>query len=289
MDEGKGAARTFPLCGQVLQIPAQMDAFNTYRLRFRDIAATYTEHAQVAYRANIHDLDSFFMFFMRIYEEKRGYVIRQAFDILIAQGVWTVTCEQFAQQHQQEFHLAIDDYNEVIDAFNQAIADNQRRIAGVMGYVPSLVGGGFGLAGALKGIATATAFNLVRDGIEASALKNANVKPAQREAIYRRIDPERLLDHIFMDCWQAYLLLVWTLRENGRDIWWPARALEQQADSVFENLSHPSFPQDQLLPALLHVLRTDPFNEAYFAFMLARLGRTPEVCAIKDYFGYAHL
>ena len=139
-------------------------------------------------------------------------------DLLISQGIWTVTYEAFWQQHKEDFHLAIDDYNSMIDSFNLTLENNQKAISGIMGFVPNLVGGGFGLSGALKGIAKATAFNLVRDGIETSALKNANVKPAQRQALYQQINVEALLDHVFTDYWRVFLTLVWTLIQNGQDI-----------------------------------------------------------------------
>ena len=183
MENMNGRAREFPLFGQILRVPAEMDIFNTYRLMFRDLALDYTDQAETAYHANIHDFDSFIEFFMRIYDSKLEPLVKKAVDLLISQGIWTVTYEAFWQQHKEDFHLAIDDYNSMIDSFNLTLENNQKAISGIMGVVPNLVGGGFGLSGALKGIAKATAFNLVRDGIETSALKNANVKPAQRQAL----------------------------------------------------------------------------------------------------------
>ena len=37
MENMKGCAREFPLFGQILRVPAEMDIFNTYRLMFRDL------------------------------------------------------------------------------------------------------------------------------------------------------------------------------------------------------------------------------------------------------------
>ncbi len=204
MENMKGREREFPLFGQILRVPAEMDIFNTYRLMFRDLALDYTDQAETAYHANIHDFDSFIEFFMRIYDSKLEPLVKKAVDLLISQGIWTVTYEAFWQQHKEDFHLAIDDYNSMIDSFNLTLKNNQKAISGIMGFVPNLIGGGFGLSGALKGIAKATAFNLVRDGIETSALKNANVKPAQRQALYQQINVEALLDHVFTDYWRVF-------------------------------------------------------------------------------------
>ena len=286
MENMKGCAREFPLFGQILRVPAEMDIFNTYRLMFRDLALDYTDQAETAYHANIHDFDSFIEFFMRIYDSKLEPLVKKAVDLLISQGIWTVTYEAFWQQHKEDFHLAIDDYNSMIDSFNLTLENNQKAISGIMGFVPNLVGGGFGLSGALKGIAKATAFNLVRDGIETSALKNANVKPAQRQALYQQINVEALLDHVFTDYWRVFLTLVWALIQNGQDIWWPAQELDQRSESIFQNLRHPSFPQDKILYAILDVITANPYHGEYYQFLTARFGCTQEVSAIKNYFGY---
>lgn len=285
----KGIAKTFPLCGLVLQVPESLDVFNTYRLMFRDLALRYTEEAEVAYHANIHDFDTFIEFFMRIYDSKLYLLVKKAIDILISQGVWTVTYESFWEEHKDQFHLAIDDYNSMIDNFNLTLENNQKNISNIMGFIPNLAGGGFGLSGALKGIAKATAFNLVRDGIEINALKNANVKPAQRLELYQRIDQEKLLDHVFTDYWHVFLSLVWTLNQNGQSIWWPDQESGQQSERIFQNLHHPSFPQNQILNAILDVISRSPYHAEYYKFLTTRFGNTSEVVAIRNYFGYDNL
>lgn len=102
------------------------------------------------YHANIHDFDSFIEFFMRIYDSKLEPLVKKTVDLLISQGIWTVTYEAFWQQHKEDFHLAIDDYNSMIDSFNLTLENNQKVISGIMDFVPNLVGGS-GLSEALKG------------------------------------------------------------------------------------------------------------------------------------------
>lgn len=43
MENMKGREREFPLFGQILRVPAEMDIFNTYRLMFRAVALDYTD------------------------------------------------------------------------------------------------------------------------------------------------------------------------------------------------------------------------------------------------------
>jgi len=84
-----------------------------------------------------------------------------------------------------------------------ALEANQQRTAGFMSLVPNLVGGGFGIKGAIKGIAGATAFNLVRDDIENSAIKKvANINTEQQREVYERINPKILMENVFTDYWR---------------------------------------------------------------------------------------
>lgn len=76
--------------------------------------------------------------------------MKKTVDLLISQGIWTVTYEAFWQQYKKDFHLAIDDYNSMIDSFNLTLENNQKVISGIMDFVPNLVGGS-GLSEALKG------------------------------------------------------------------------------------------------------------------------------------------
>ena len=286
MEQEKGVLRTFPIFGRTLVVPERLDLFNSYRLRFRETALRLTDAAESAYHTYIHDFDSFIEHFIGIYRCMLEPAVKEAFDILISNGAWNINYEAFWEQHIADFHRAVDDYQGEVDAFNAVLEENQRMRSNIMGYVPNLVGGGFGITGAVKGIAAATAFNLVRDGIEANVLRNANVKPAQRAELYWRINPEILLDHVFLDYWNVSLSLVWTLVENGWDIWYPTDEAYHQSNNIFQNLSHPNFPQDKILDALLDIIRKDPYDAAYYQFMVSRFGETQEINAIKNYFGY---
>ena len=70
--------------------------------------------------------------------------------------------------------MAIEEYMVTTESVELTVQANQNRVSTAMSFVPNLVGGGFGVKGAAKGIATATAFNLVRDGAEAGLLKGAS-------------------------------------------------------------------------------------------------------------------
>ncbi|MDD4494139.1 MAG: zinc ribbon domain-containing protein [Eubacteriales bacterium] len=283
----KGVAKTFTLLGQTLEVPENMDVFNSYRLKFRELAFKYADNTEKEYTLRVRDFITFIEFFPKIYISNLEPLIQKAVDILITESVWTVTFDSFKEQHLTDFHLAFETYEKTVESVALTSEANQQATAGLMSFVPNLIGGGFGVKGALKGMATAAAFNTVRDGIENNAIKNAaNINPEQQAELYGRIKPEILMRQIFTDYWRVFLSLVRALNQNGHNIWWQTDEAVQQAKNIFQNLSNPNFPQGKILGAIIGLLELNPYNPEYYKFIISRFGESEEVTAIKDYFGY---
>lgn len=280
-----GEEKQFVLNGKTLVIPANMDAFNTYRSKFYKLARVCADNARKEYDKKVQNLTTYLEFFPKIYNKHLGVVTQRATDILISESIWTVTKESFTNQHIDDFHMAIDEYYVTTESVELTVQANQSRVSTVMGFVPNLVGGGFGVKGAAKGIAKATVFNLVRDGAEAGLLKGASqINQAQQLELYQRINPDNLFELVFIDYWRVFLSLTFTLNQNGKAIWYPTDDLAQQASNIFQNLSNPNFPQDKILDVFFDILKTNPYVEDYHNFMFAKFGDTAETQAIKNYF-----
>lgn len=144
-----------------------------------------------------------------------------------------MTFDSFYDQHTSNFHLALDDYNVLLENERLTVEKNQKAVAGTMSYVPNMVGGGFGFKVALKGMAIAETFNAVKKGVGNNAMKNASsINHAQQAELYGRIKTDILFNRIFADYWNVYNSLVWTLRQNGHDIWWQTKDVDQQACAI---------------------------------------------------------
>ena len=283
----KGSEKTFSFNGEELHVPENMDIFNTYRMRFRDLASKYTDIAEAEYKKKVHDLVTFMEFFPRIYSSHLQTLAQKATDIFITEGIWSITADSFLKEHTENFHLALNDLNTMAESIRLTVEGNVQGVAKIASFVPNMQGFGFGLKGAVKGMAMAEAFNFVRDGIESKSVQSAmNIKHAQQHELYQRIKPELLFQNVHADYWNIFLTIVWKLRGNKRDIWWPKTELEQQANGIFQNLSNPNFPQDKIVSVVLGLLKLNPYNEDYHKYMVSRFGDTEEVMAIRNYFGY---
>ena len=279
-------AQKFQILEKEVDVPENLNIFNEYRLTYRELAKKVTTELVEEYNANIKNLDDFLGKFPELYKNKLEKLTKKAVDTLVSEGVWTITYDSFLETHINDFHLAMDDYKIMVDNFNAKIEENQRKKEKMWGYVPTLMGGGFGISGVLKGIATATAYNLIRDGIEENSLKKANVKPEQRIEIYKLLNTSILFDRVFADYWNVFLSLVWHLNQNGKKIWWATNEDAAKANSIFENISNPNFPQDKILDVLLQVILMFPYNEAYYNFFIEKFGENEQIDARKKYFGF---
>ena len=284
-----GEQRVFNLQGKTLTITPDIDSANQYRLKFRGLAIKLSDAFQTEYKKRITNFDEFIQLFPSIYDKYLNIAVQKAIDLVVAESIWSVTNDSFISEHKRNRHFALDDYNTMCQALNNTIAANQNRSAGIASYIPTLSGGGFGLKGALKGIASATAFNVVRDGMVSSAVNSTSINAAQKTELYNRISPKNLFYRVFADYFNVFTTFCDVLKKNGKQIWIPTNEATQSAANIFQNLSNPNFPQDKVADTIISLLLANPYKAEYYKFMSERFGETDEVKAIREYFGFTDL
>ena len=88
-----GYEKVFTLLGNTIVIPANLDAFNSYRLRIRAIAIQCTDKTANEYRMYINNLESFMRHFLNIYNLNLSILTHKAIDILVSENVWNISHE----------------------------------------------------------------------------------------------------------------------------------------------------------------------------------------------------
>ncbi len=286
----KGSSKSFPFMGQTLEISESLDEYNTYRLKFRAMAIKYQEIAQNEYKRKVHNLETFLEFYPKIYDKYLDIILQRAVDVLISNGVWTVTTYSFSKQHRNNFHSATKAVDTTLESIELTVNENQQRTAGLTSLIPNLQGGGFGFKGAMKGIAKATAFNVVRDSVEASAINKAGkVKQAQRVELYNRIKPDVIFLHVYSDYFGVFHSFVNVMNQNGHTLWHQPKDENFQRDNIFRNIQNPNFPKDKVKEVLLDLLKTDPYKKDIYKYIIEKFGETEEISAILNYLGYDDL
>lgn len=281
------SGRIFPLCDKNVVISAEMDLYNTYRNTFKEIANTYSDAARKEYDSRVKNLMTYLEFFPTIYNKYLEALGTKAIDILISEGIYTITQDLFIDKHINRYHSAYDDFNVTVESIKLTTQKNVQRVANITSFVPNLVGGGFGLKGAVKGIAQAEAFNFVRDGLESGLLQSANqVSQPQQAELFARIKPDILFKHVYNDYWNVFLTIITEFISNGINVWLPSNSEANMASNVFKNLSNPNFPEDRKLEMFINILITYPYKREYIEFMVNTYGDNEQTKSIREYFGY---
>lgn len=289
-DPVKGKQRSFSFMGMSLEVSDVLDEYNTYRLNFRDYTIECLNTAKSEYYKRVNNLETFIEFFPRVYEDNLNKIIRKAVDALIAEEIWTVTYISFQSQHKANFHAARDVVNAMLESIQLTVDKNARTTSGMMSLIPNLRGGGFGFKGAMKGIAQATAFNVVRDGIEASAVKSASrVNAAQRNELYNRIDTDMLFQRVYNDYAGVFKLFIQTMEQNGHTIWKYDVTENTKMNSIFQNVKNPNFPKEKIPEILLKIMDVNPYKPELYKYMNDQFDNTDEISEIQKYFGYTDL
>lgn len=281
-----GSAREFPLLGKTLTVNEKWDVYNSYRTMYMKCASYYADQMKNKYQRKINNFDSFMRFYLTLYKEYLEKLINKTADILVSAGIWTETSESIMERHIGKHQRAIEDYATMYESLQATVQNNKRSIEAITSFVPNLVGGGFGLSGAVKGIATATAFNLVRDGAESALINNMNISSAQKAELYGRINQQTLFDRVFMDMWSVYTTLIEILNENGKEIWVPSDADSAKADNIMKNVSNPNFPQAQFPDVMVQVIGMNPYKRSIYELLRSKGADEGEVTAISEFFGY---
>lgn len=276
-----GEERRFSLNGETLDIDAEMDAHNAYRRRFYDYARLATDADMEAYSANVHDLDSYLNFFPVAYEGNLDAVIGRAIDALISSGVFTVTADSFKERHMAKFHSFGDIQATIAEGIENASQSNRQIVEGVANLLMRSSSSG--------GILSDTIYGL-RDTYKNNLIENATkINPEQARALFESVDPNALSRLIFADYWCVHLTLIQILIEEGKSIWWLSDDQAQRARNIFQNLTNPNFPQDQLTAMLIQILKSDPYHKEYHQCMIEHFGENEETLRIRDYFAINEL
>ena len=272
-----GTERRFPLFGETIVVPPEVDVFNYYRKKFSQMAKIKTADLRNEYCARITDLDSFLSVFPDIYAEHRKILIDIAMYVFSLAEYFDISAEQFEEQHTADFCLCGEAVDTVIESFNLTIEANQDKKIRMYNMMPGMVFHGLG------GFAAAIAVNAAVNKIAENDIKNADVSSSQREEIYGRINLDVLMENAYIDYWRVFLSLTYELNQRGYGVWYPNEQDNKRASGIYQNLISGRIPQDRVLSQIALLLKCNPYAEGHLE-SLSGFGMTPEIAAIMDYF-----
>ncbi len=154
---------SFPILGYELNVSEERKIYNALRRKFVDLAEESSNKFIEIYTKENHNLDDV----SKNAYAQGLYCIQDAIDfsleILLKKGIYHVDRDYFIEEYYSEYHIWDEEFAKINDQYMELVlgeeALDQYRVARRKSR-GKLVGGGFGLSGAAKGIAKAGAVNM---------------------------------------------------------------------------------------------------------------------------------
>lgn len=277
-----GENKQFSIEGNIVSVSAELDACMKYRDFFKSGAEYYTERFKFKYQNCVKDFDSLVHYFSEIYIDGLMPMVRRAHELLLPFGVFTVDVETFTKRHIETYKKAITSYQTMtgIEAMKNQAAEN---LGQQVGGSIRMSGGGFGLKGAMKGVATATAFNAGMGLVGKFVANQSKMSQEEKSRAFAAFKHDVFFKEVYSDYYATIFTLIQFLIENGviNDVEVIPTA---QSNSIFKNLQSPMFPETQIPKVMAKLISENPFVPAYFELLEKKLGPTEEVETIVSYF-----
>lgn len=277
-----GTAKEFVLDGNVIHVSENLDTCMQYVDLFKETAKYYADRFEFRYHQCVNDYDSLLNYFESMYSEGLCPMADRAYSLLLPFGVFNVSRQAFRSYH-------IDTYNKALNSYGTAFAIKEARnqaaenLGNTVGNSVQMQGGGFGLKGAVKGVATAEAFNMGMGFLGKYVANQNRMSDAEKAELFSKFRPDIFFREVYIDYVSTFYTTVKFLSENGV-LDGISTKPDEEFKTVISNLQNPMFPQDKISSTLAGLISKYPFSAACYEVARQRYGETDELKRLIDYF-----
>lgn len=277
-----GTEKQFPFKGNIITVSQNLDTCMQYVNLFKESAKYYSTRFAFRYNQCVVDYDAFLAYFEEIYLEGLKPMIERASSLLLPFNVFSVSYSNFFDYHVNTYKTAINSYNAMFGIVekNKQQAEN---LGNTVGGAIQMQGGGFGVKGAMKGVAQAEAFNLAMAGIGKYFAHQAKLSPEQKATIFSKFKKDVFFNEVYIDYINTFFSLIEILSNNGV-LGEVSTRTGEDYNTMITNLKNPMFPEEKVAPLLTQLITKYPFTKGGYEVIESRYGETDETKAFKEYF-----
>ena len=273
----EGEKREFTINDFPIVVSPELDKFNTYRKIYRNLARKAADAFGASYRKIVVNFDAFLIELPKMYVFYRAPLLEAAVNNLIAEGIYDVSLESFAQEHTNDFCLVGEDIRIMNESCAFTIQNNRQRTADALGIVP-----GFIFSGPL-GLAAATVTNVSLSAAETAAIKNAKISNAQKMELFKRINTDVLIERAYLDYWRVFCSLCYKLYINEKNKWYPTEANENSVNNLLDNLMGGKIPSSAYAGVFQQIVDKSPYKNRFAEYLNNLYPNDP---GLKEYLAY---
>lgn len=258
--------------------------YNDFRNKYVSISLESARQFSNQFESNFETLEKLIQGAPIIADQHINSAIEKAIEDLANHGVFDVDTEHFKvtffgtyDKWSQAYDAVFEKYAEIVfsaaelDAYRTARRENHGQI----------IGGGFGLEGAVGGIAVASAANMAAGvihgmfNISAKAL-DALGDYAKKNKIIRdpqlKLDLVSALEETVVNVHLAVIDILCFLNPDSLDLERFSISNQEKARRIFSNLEHGLLGTVDLKIVLMQLISLDPYRVDFYIFAIDRLG-----------------
>ena len=278
----KGEEKTFAICGETISVPTALDAIVQYRPYFEKTAQYCTEQFKYRYQQCATDFDSFLHYFEEMYLEGYKEITQRAYSLLLTFGIFDMNLESFCSAHTERYNRAYSSFA-TIAGIEANINQRAANTGNVVGNAVQLQGGGFGFKGAMKGVAKAEAFNIGMNLFGKLVESQNRLSQEEKQALMDKFNVPLFYEEVYSDYYNTYMTLVQCLSDKGI-ISNVNTVVSNEAETIYNNLQNPMFPEDQFVPTVIKLISNNPFIKEFYELLEKKNLAPEETKALKEYF-----
>lgn len=275
-----GSEITFTLEGSTISVSSVLDTCMKYRPDFLNSAKYYAERFEFKYKNCVSDFDSFIHYFSDLYFEGLADMSERACGLLLSFGIFSADAKTFASHHN--YHAAYDSYD-IMRNLEQSKAQSANQLGSQIGGSIQMQGGGFGIKGAMKGVAKAEAFNVGMSLLGKYVENQTKMSQEEKADAFSKFNHDVLFKEVYADYSNTFLTLIQALVDN-QVLVEVTTEISDDYSNTLKNLSNPMFPQDKFPEVISQMIMRNPFVPVCYELLQKHYGDTEEVKKIIQYF-----
>lgn len=254
------------------------------------------------YKSSIFGFDDLIVKIDSIVEELKSMALEKALLDIVNLGFYDIGKEAFRSKYFFRYDTWRKDFQSIRDQYDEitlSAAEVARKRNDASSESSGIIGGGFGVEGAAKGIAIATAANLAISAVQGVA----NSVGSAAEAAKTRKDKDmyfrntELLSQLILSIEKLVFSVHFAIVDlanssNDESIYFGIPTDEEidRASAIFENVVSGRINKEKSLHFILQAISLNPYSEEIYKYWLAEYGdEGNEVTKISESYGMGSL
>jgi len=289
--------KIFPVLGSTVKVDDGRINYNKYILEFRQKAKDAADKFRAEYNEKCDSIENVASYALNIGNAIIKSYLEECMQYIIGLGVYNISIEEFAEDYYfDNFYTFENEYQKIMDKYYDIVMTEEQKEEYRKMRKQNRgrwQGGGFGLAGALKGAATAGALNMASGAVHSMVNLGGRLVSGMAASIDKRNlynDPNTMKSLVRgvrqSICNIAYALTNYINHTQVQKISIITNADIDEANTLMNNLKKYPVPEEKRLDLIIHILELNPYVRDAYIYLISNYGDARnEVENLADFFG----